>query len=242
MERVSVSDLTFLDGRLAFVWTPLLPWRTAHVFAGSSVEGPGVLFERVREQRAPLRTFSTGRFAVVMVAFPALVLTERFSPSVPMLVLAFAVAWAGTLVTYFVAHRRVHGAVPRLESWLVLALSPVSLIRAAHTISFDGLEAHTPCVAPETLCGDEEFLRIARLWLFDSLDDEAAARGTCAVARAAGRSGTPGQRLEQPSPAGWFQPKATTGSVSTTWVGTSSSSRARAARACPRDTYTISAA
>jgi hypothetical protein len=170
MEAVSVPDLTFLGGRFAFVWTSVLPSRTAHVFSGRALESPDALLERVREQSWSLRAFSTGLFAVVMVAFPALVLTEWFSPSVPLLVLAFGVAWAGALATYVVAHRRVHGALPTLESWLVLALSPLSLIRAPHAIAGAVSRQTHPAVAADALCGDEEFLRIARLWHFDAPD------------------------------------------------------------------------
>jgi hypothetical protein len=172
VKGVSEPDITFLDGRLGFVWTSLLPFRTVHVFPGSSLERRRCRVEllRLRRELAWLRGLATALFAVVMLAFPALVLMERLLPSLPLLLAGFGIAWAGTLAAYFVAHRRVLGFRPPVESWLVLALSPVSLIRAPHVISMQVARFAHPAVAADALCADQEFLRICRLWHFDAPD------------------------------------------------------------------------
>ncbi|HXW08578.1 MAG TPA: hypothetical protein VD833_25330 [Vicinamibacterales bacterium] len=163
---VSEPDVTFLDGRFAFVWTTMLPWRAAHVCNGGAFDARSrTRLKGVGAQLGWVRAFATGLFVVVLVVFPALVLTERFPPSIPLLAPGFVVCWAGTLATFFAAHRRVHGCAPKLESWLLLALSPLSLIRAAHAVALT--QAAHPLLAAEALCADDEFLRIARLWHFD---------------------------------------------------------------------------
>jgi hypothetical protein len=172
IEGVSEPDITFLDGRLGFVWTSLLPYQSVHVFTGSSLDRERCRIELMRlgGELVWLRAFSTGLFALVMLTFPLLVTTERLLPSLPLLLASFGVAWAGTLGAYFVAHRRVLGFRPPIESWLVLALSPVSLIRAPHVISMQVARFAHPVIAADALCGDEEFLRICRLWHFDAPD------------------------------------------------------------------------
>lgn len=169
---VSEPDITFLAGRLGFVWTSLLPFRPVHVVSGSGLDRRRCRVEllRLRRDLAWLRGFSTALFAVVMVAFPLLVLTERLLPSLPVLLGSFGIAWAGTLGAYVAAHRRVLGFAPPAESWLVLALSPVSLIRAPHVVSIQVARFAHPAVAADVLCADEEFLRICRLWHFDAPD------------------------------------------------------------------------
>ena len=170
MEGVNGPDITFLDGRVAFVRTPWLPGRLSHVFSGDAFDRRGcrARLGRVRRESARLRVFSTALFAAVMVLFPILVLSERLRWSLPGFVPALAIAWAGTLWTFFRAYSRIFGARPPLETWLVLALSPVSLIRAPEVVSIRASRGTHPVVGADLLCGDEEFLRIARLWHFDA--------------------------------------------------------------------------
>jgi hypothetical protein len=170
MQAVNEPDVTFLDGRFAFVWTTLLPWRTAHVSAGSAFDGrrDRSRLADVSAHLTPVRVFSTALFAVLLVVFPALVLTNRFSPFAVPLAAAFGLAWAGTFATFFQGFRRVHGARPAAESWVLLALSPVDLIRAPHVVALRCGESVHPVAAAEALCADEELLRIARLWHFDA--------------------------------------------------------------------------
>jgi hypothetical protein len=76
--------------------------------------------------------------------------------------------WGNTLVTFFRTYRWVHGRRPPLEIWLTHALSPVSLISAPTVVMLDILQDSHPVAAARVLCGDQEFLRVARLWHFDA--------------------------------------------------------------------------
>jgi len=166
---VSEPDITFLDGRVAFVWASLLPGRPAHVASGSALDPRRcrIRLKRARGEIVWLRRFATSLFALVLILFPILVLTEWLLPALPILAAAFVLAWAGTLATFFAAYRRVYGSRPALETWLVLALSPLSLIRAPHVIVLHVVRGSHPVAAANALCGDQEFLRVCRLWLFD---------------------------------------------------------------------------
>lgn len=170
IEGVSTPDVTFLDGRFAFVWTTLLPWRAAHVCAGHAFDARRgrVRLKDLRAHLTGVRASAVLLFAIVLLLFPALVLTGRLSPSAPLLGAAFGLAWGATLATFVSAHRRVCGSGPAAESWLMLALSPISLIRAPHVVALRAGESTHPVVAADALCADEELLRIARLWLFDA--------------------------------------------------------------------------
>lgn len=164
------ADITFLDGRLAFAWTTLLPWRPGYVFSGDVFDEPGLRLRlnTLDEQLTLLRHFASGLFAVVLVALPALVLADRLSSWSLVFAAAFLLAWAGTFVCFFVTHRRVHGSRPVFETWVVMAVSPLSLIRAPHAIAFASSPRIHPVAAAAAVCGDEEFLRVARLWHFDA--------------------------------------------------------------------------
>jgi len=169
MRGADAPDITFLDGRFGFAWTSLLPGATSHIASGGSLDRRRTRLRlgRMRTDTAWLRILSTGLFVLVMAVFPALVVTERLLSSLLAFVSVLVLAWAGTLGALFAAHRRVHGSGPKIETWLVLALSPLSLIRAPHVVSMRALDDIHPVAAADALCENEEFLRIARLWHFD---------------------------------------------------------------------------
>jgi hypothetical protein len=70
-----------------------------------------------------------------------------------------------------------------MESWMMAALSPLTLMRAPALLSIDSSSSTHPAFAADALCGDEEFRRLARLWRYDvpelrkDLDRLAASRG-----------------------------------------------------------------
>lgn len=178
MRGADAADITLFDGRVGFAWASLLPGAATYIVSGASLDRrrTRLRFERVHKDTAWLRLVSTALFALVIVLFPALVVTERLLPSLLVFAGVLALAWAGTLAVFFASYRRVHGSAPKLESWLVLALSPLSLIRAPHVVSLRALRDVHPVAAADALCGDEEFLRIARLWHFDCPDLRPAIR------------------------------------------------------------------
>jgi hypothetical protein len=110
-------------------------------------------------------------FAWLMIVFPLLVLSETLSPvMIPWLGVAVA-AWATTFPLFLRAYRRVHQRPPTLETWLTMALSPVSLMRAPAAVAFTAASGLHPVAAAAALCDDDEFARIARLCHFDCVDD-----------------------------------------------------------------------
>jgi hypothetical protein len=169
LEAAHQPDISFLDGRFSFVWTTALPWRAALVFSGDSFDRKST-DERLRQVRTACRTLrllSSALFALILIVFPALVLSEHFVPAAPAFICAVALAWVATLAGFFHAHRRLNRSWPKLESWLVAALSPLTLIRAHQIVTSSApLDAH-PGLAAALLCDDGEFLRVARLWHFD---------------------------------------------------------------------------
>jgi hypothetical protein len=166
-ESVNAPDVTLFRERVGFVWTTPLPWRIACVFSGHSMDTPRGAITRIHRDTRWVRITSTLLFAVVMVVFPGLVFTERVLPWLPLFALALAAAWSTTLGAYWFAHRRVHGAAPAIETWLVLALSPVSLMRAPLAATLYASPRTHPLVGVDALCDDKELLRVARLWCFD---------------------------------------------------------------------------
>lgn len=169
---VSEPDVTFLDGRFAFVWTTVLPWYTALVFTGESFDrdATAARLQHLRTHCRLLRVTSTALFAVLMVAFPALVLTESFAPAALVLVCSGVLAWVSTLVAFFVTHRHLHGRRPDLESWLIAAVSPLTLMRSHQIVTASAVASAHPVTAASLLCDDAEFLRVARVWHFDRPD------------------------------------------------------------------------
>ncbi len=169
---VSEPDVTFLNGRFAFVWTTVLPWRTAMVFTGDSFDRDltGARLEQLRTHCRVLCFASTALFAAVMVVFPALVLTETFAPAALPLVGAGVLAWASTLAAFFAAHRDLHDRRPQLESWLVAVVSPLTLMRSHQIVVSSAAASAHPATAASLVCDDDEFLRVARVWHFDRPD------------------------------------------------------------------------
>jgi hypothetical protein len=167
---VSEPDFALLDGRFCFVWTSLLPGAVVYRFAGEDTNRrrSQVDLDRVRHRSRWLRICSTTLSALVMIVLPVLIWTERFVPLLPLFVGAFVAVWAATLAASLLTHRRVYGVAAPMESWLVLALSPVSLMRAPVSITLDASSGTHPAIAADALCDTSEFLRIARLWHFDA--------------------------------------------------------------------------
>jgi hypothetical protein len=97
------------------------------------------------------------------------VLTDRFLLVVLEWVVVAAATWVCALRLFFIAYRRTHQCRPPFETWLTMALSPISLMRARTVVSFAAASAVHPLAAGAALCGDREFLRIARLWWFDDV-------------------------------------------------------------------------
>lgn len=185
-QGVTEPGITFLSGRVGFIWTSIQPWGLAYRFPPPHdplLRGHDRL-DRVPRQSRVLRVCSTILFVLVMLVFPALLWTEYFVPALPVFAVTLITAWACTLSCYFVTHRRIYGRMPELEAWLMATLSPLALMRAPALISVDASPTTHPAFAAHALCGDEEFLRIARLWSYDApglrtdLQRLAATRGT----------------------------------------------------------------
>jgi hypothetical protein len=162
-------DITFFSGRVGFVWTSALPW--ALVYRLPPPHDP-LLRGHERLDGVPrrvriLQVFSTILFALVMLLLPVLLWMEMFVPWLPVFAIAVITAWAGTLACYFITHQRIYGRMPELESWMMATLSPLALMRAPALVSIDASPSTHPAFAADALCGDEEFLRIARLWHYD---------------------------------------------------------------------------
>ena len=167
---ISEPDAPFLDGRVAFAWTTVLPWSTVYVVSGTRLD-PAFANTRIA-QTARRRRFvvagASSLFFFVLVIFPALALTNTIAPAVPYLGGAVALAWIGTLTAFLSTYRAIHGTRPPVETCLTQALSPLSLIRAPHVLSIRTIAEAHPVAAAAELCEDEEFLRIARLWHYDA--------------------------------------------------------------------------
>lgn len=168
------ADLTLLGESLQLVWTPFLPWQTAFHF---SADEPGAHRLRLaaaerriaalRRQTRWLDLASAALFVWVMGVLTILVATDWLLPVLmPWAIVCLALC-AATFVFFLGAYRRAHGAPPPFETWLTLALSPLSLIRAPLVVRFSAAADVHPIAAAAVLCSDDEFLRIARLWHFD---------------------------------------------------------------------------
>jgi hypothetical protein len=162
-------DFALLDGRWAFVMTSPLPW--AEVYRCSAIQAGrkrarvalGFIHRRLRG----LVVSTTVLFVLLLVVLPALIWTEQLVPWRIALAVSLGTVWATTLAMFFAAHITLLGRAPALESWLVVALSPLSLIRASTGITLQLSRGTHPVSAAASLCEEAEFLRIARLWHFD---------------------------------------------------------------------------
>jgi hypothetical protein len=162
-------DFQIFDGSEGFIWTPLLPWHRAYAFSGDDfdVQRARLRFDDIRADTRWLAGAATALFAWVMVLVPMLILTERLAPVLMSWSVVAIALWLGTLVSFFTTYRAVHDARPRLEVWLTISLSPITLMRAAHAVRFRAAEHLHPVTAAAVLCGDDEFVTIARCWSFD---------------------------------------------------------------------------
>jgi hypothetical protein len=172
-------DAQFLDGRLTFSWTALLPWSAAYVVSGeeldtSSLKTAEARLELAKRGRRRLTAAATALFVLLLIAFPALALTRTLAPALPYLATSLALAWIATFTLFVASYRKVHGRPPALDTWMTQLLSPISLIRAPFVVSQRALADVHPVAAASVLCDDDEFLRIARAWHYDAADSRAA--------------------------------------------------------------------
>ena len=165
-------DLQLAGGSVEIAWTPLLPWQLAYTVSGAdaSVNAARRRVETVTQHLRWLKIASGTLFVWVMGVLSVLVLTDRLlSVLLPWAIVGVA-AHAGAFVLFLRAYTRIHGERPALETWLTLALSPVSLMRAPVVASLAALRDVHPAAAAAALCDEQEFLRIGRLWYFDAPD------------------------------------------------------------------------
>ena len=164
------ADVTFLNERFAFAWTSVWPADPAFRAAGDNldVESCRARVAAALRQTRGLRASATALFLLLLVAFPVLIVSARLLSLVLPFVALVLLAWGSTLLAFFRSYRRVHGARPPLEIWLTHALSPLSLIGSPAAVVVDALSDVHPVAVAGALCGDEEFLRVARPWHVDS--------------------------------------------------------------------------
>jgi hypothetical protein len=170
VRAIDAADFTLLGDRVSFAWTSLLPWDVCLVFSGEDLDREAFrqrLYALHRGTRW-LRVSAATLGIVLLVVAPLLVVTGRLMPWLTIVLCALAAAWFSTCVAFVVTYRRLYGGRPPIEIWLVLALSPIDLIRAPFVVSLRALSGTHPVVAADALCGDAEFLRVARLWHFDA--------------------------------------------------------------------------
>lgn len=172
MVGIDRPDVTFWNERFAFVRTSPWPGDVTLRLSGDDFDAESLRLrvEHARRDTRALRMSAIALSIVLLVLFPALVLTERLLPWLSWLLGAVALTWTTTLTLFPRAYRRVHGSAPTTEIWLTHALSPISLITAPVSVALDASPQTHPLAAARVLCGDDEFLRIARLWHFDSAD------------------------------------------------------------------------
>ena len=161
--------IQLLDGRVGLSWTGLLPWSDAFIVHGDQLDlaAATARYESVRRSTRALRFASGALFAWVMVGLTVLVLSSRLLQALLPFACIGAAAWIATFVAFVRAFRQVHGTPPALETWLTLALSPISLMRATQTVCTTGLTGIHPVAAAAVLLGDAGFVKAARAWHFD---------------------------------------------------------------------------
>ena len=169
---VSEPDLQLAGGSLEIAWTPLLPWQLAFAVSGAetSLTPARRRLDGMQRHVRWMKIASGVLFVWVMGVLSLLVLSDRLlSVLLPWTIVA-ALSHAGAFTVFLFGYKRTHGRRPPFETWLTLALSPVSLMRAPVVTSLAALGECHPLTAAALLCPDEEFLRIARLWHFDAAE------------------------------------------------------------------------
>ena len=163
-------DITFWNERVAFAWTSAWPADLAVRCGGTDTDADRcrARIETVLLQTRSLRVSAAILFVVLLVLFPVLILSERLLVLLIPFAAVVALAWASTLVLFFRTYRRARGSWPPLETCLTQALSPVSLIASPAVVMVDVVADAHPVAVAHVLCGDAEFIRIARLWHVDS--------------------------------------------------------------------------
>lgn len=165
-------DAQLLGGRIGLSWTGLAPSAPAFLVKGDQLDlaQARARYEEVRAASRWLRVATSALFVWIMGGLTVLILTGRLLQALIPYAIAGAVLWLAAFSAFVVAFRRLHGRGPALEAWLTVALSPVSLMRAHHTVCVSTLDTLHPLAAAALLLDDPEFVAVARLWHFDHGD------------------------------------------------------------------------
>jgi hypothetical protein len=169
-QALSQPEIQFLSGRFAFVSAPVVPWLQACLFAGDTLDASAARrrLDGLARTTRWLTLATRALFAWLMIVLPVLVLGELWVPVLLPWIVVAAVLWLAALILFFAAYRRSHGALPPLETWLAAVLSPLTLMRARFTVSLSAARDLHPVAGAAVLCDDAEFLRVARMWHYDS--------------------------------------------------------------------------
>jgi hypothetical protein len=175
MRGVRGPDFQLFGGRVELAWTPVLPWHLAFAVGGAdcSVKAARVRLDEVHRDLRWLRVASAVLFAWLMIVFPLLVVTETLLPVIRVWLAIAIGAWAIALPLFIRSYRKVHGRPPAFETWLTVALSPISLMRAPSAVTLSAASRLHPVAAAAVLCDDDELSRIARLVHYDCVGDRA---------------------------------------------------------------------
>lgn len=195
MHAVGGPDVELLGERMGFAWTPLLPWRPAYSCGGrdANVKTARRWFDALSRHIRWLNVACAALFVWLLVLLPALVVSGRLLPVLFRWAAVGVVLWILAFALFVRAYRRIRQSSPPFEMWLMMALSPLSLIRAPQAVAFSAVPDLHPVAAAAVLCDESEFLRIARLWYFDNISDQRAITSIVAERGLAGRllSGPP---------------------------------------------------
>jgi hypothetical protein len=164
--------LQLAGGSVDLAWTPVLPWRPAFLVGGAdlAVDTARRRLDAVHRHARWSRVASGFLFAWVMGVLSVLIVQDWFPAVVWPWTIVAGVAHVGAFALFLTSYKRIHGSRPPLETWLTLALSPVSLMRAPVVTSLRAAAGLHPIAIAGAACGDEEFLTIARTWYFDEPD------------------------------------------------------------------------
>jgi hypothetical protein len=182
-------DIQLLGERIGFAWTPVLPWRAAYWFAGAdhSLKTARRRLDAINQHLRWLKVACGALFVWVMVLLPTLIVSGWLLPVLYRWIAIGAALWLLALIQFFRAHKRIRQTAPPFEMWLMMTLSPLSLMRAPLAISLPAAADLHPLAATSVLCDDTEFLRMARLWYFDLVADRPVVERIVAERGLAGR-------------------------------------------------------
>ena len=200
-------ELALAGGRLQFVRYPLWPGAVGLGAAGECLDLQAARQRVADAQRHVkwLQSAAAGLFGTLLPTLSWLVWTGRFYPMAWVWAATAASALSATWVLYIRAHRALHGRAPAAGVWVPLAFSPVSVIRTPFLVGRAVCADLPPIAVAGAVCGDDEFLRVARLCHYD----EAACRS--GIERIVADRGLTARFDERPSADpnvfGWFCPR-----------------------------------